>query len=237
MNSAAQALAGHDEKRFLAAFDPAMKGYRELAANVHALLRDADAQASIRISAGQMQWTLDIAAHDSSAGETRRQVTVKYAAKENGGKLRIASFEPVSLFAPPNGREAWEAISEVARDLQVASSYADPQQANRAPAPIDLSGLLGGFDREMPGYAQLETDLIALTSAWLVEPALQLTSNQGGDSRRSLEIDWSMTLTNPLNQGNSIRKRETVKCTLEKRGKRWLIVSFTPLNLFAPPRV
>jgi hypothetical protein len=231
LDSAAEALRNHDEKQFLAAFDPAMRGYRELAANVHGLLRDAEVQAFIEISDGQMNWTLDIAAHDSSAGETRRQVKAMYTTGRSSGKFRIASFEPVSLFAPPHGREAWDAISGVARDLQLASRYADGRQENNLP------NLLGRFDRAMPGYAQLETALTALTSIWLVEPELQLTGNEGGDDRRSLEIDWTMTLTDPLNAGKSLRQRDTVKCVVEKRGKKWIVVSFAPLELFAPPRL
>ena len=42
LNSAAEALRNHNEDQFLSAFDPAMKGYRELRANIHGLLRDAD---------------------------------------------------------------------------------------------------------------------------------------------------------------------------------------------------
>jgi len=249
VNSAAEALRNHDEKQFLAAFDPAMKGYRELAANVHGLLRDADAQASIEISSGEissgqisstgisgagtlsgeMNWTLDIAAHDLSAGATRRQAKIMYRAERSGGKLRIVSFEPVSLFAVPHGREAWDAVSGTAMDLQMASRRAEGREDN------DLPSLLGRFDRAMAGYAQLEADLKALTSIWVVEPALQLASNEGSDDRRSLEIDWVMTLTSPLDGGRSLRKEETVKCVVEKRGKRWLIVAFTPLEILAPP--
>jgi hypothetical protein len=229
VNSAAEALRNHDGERFLAAFDPTMKGYRELAANVRGLLRDADVQASIEILDGQMNWTLDIAAHDLSAGVTRRQVKVSYRAERSGGKLRIASFEPLTLFAPPHGREAWDAISGVAMDLQLASRHADGREEN------DLPNLFARFDRAMAGYPQLEANLTGLTSIWLVEPGIQLTANEGSDDRRSLEIDWTMTLTNPLDQGRSLRKEETVKCTVEKRGKRWLIVAFTPLELFAPP--
>jgi len=236
VNSAAGALGNHDEKQFLAAFNPAMKGYRELAANIHGLLRDAEVQASIDIAPGQMNWTLDIVAHDSSAGETKRQVKATYTTEKNSGKLRIASFEPVALFAPPHGREAWDAISGVAKDLQVASSYADVQAATPLRAPVDLPSLFGRFDRAMPGYGQLEANLRALTSIWLVEPALQLTSNEGSDDRRLLEIDWTMTLTEPQNTGNSIRKEAAVKCTVEKRGKQWLVVSLAPLELFAPPQ-
>jgi hypothetical protein len=239
VNSAAEALRNHDDKQFLAAFDPAMKGYRELAANVRGLLRDADVQAAIEISSSeipsseissdQMDWTLDIAAHDLSAGTTRRQAKVMYRAERSGGKLRIASFEPVWLFAPPHGREAWDAVSGVAMDLQIASRRAEGREEN------DLPNLLGRFDHAMAGYGQLEANLKALTSIWVVEPALQLTSNEGGDDRRSLEIDWVMTLTSPLDGGRSLRKEETVKCVVEKRGKRWLIVAFTPLEIFAPP--
>jgi hypothetical protein len=229
VDSAAEALGNHEEKQFLAAFDPAMKGYKELGANVHGLLRDADVQASIEISSDHMDWTLDIAAHDLSAGSTRRQAKVMYRAERSGGKLRIVSFEPASLFAPPHGREAWDAISGAAMDLQLASRRADGREENYLP------NLLARFDRAMVGYAQLEANLQALTSIWLVEPALQLTSNEGADDRRSLEIDWIMTLTNPLDGGRSVRKEETVKCVVEKRGKRWLIVAITPLEFFAPP--
>jgi hypothetical protein len=229
VNSAEEALRNHDDKQFLAAFDPAMKGYRELAAGVRELLRDADVQASIDILSDYMNWSLDIAVHDQSAGSTRRQAKVMYRAERSGGKLRFASFEPVSLFGPPHGREAWDAISGVAMDLQVASRRAEGREENNLP------NLLARFDRAMTGYAQLEANLTALTSIWLVEPAIQLTSNEGDDDRRSLEIDWAMTLTSPLDRGRSLRKEETVKCVIEKRGKRWLIVAFTPLELLAPP--
>jgi len=229
VNSAVRALSNHDAKQFLTAFDPAMKGYRELAAGVTGLLRDADVQASVEILGSQMNWTLDIDAHDLSAGSTRRQAKVTYRAERSGEKLRIVSFEPVTLFSPPHGREAWDAISGVAMDLQLASRSADGREAN------DLPTLLAHFDQAMAGYAQLEANLKALTSIWLVEPALQLSGNEGDDERRSLEIDWAMTLTNPSDGGNSLRKEATVKCVVEKRGKRWLIVSLTPLEFFAPP--
>ena len=178
VNTAAEALRNHEEKQFLGAFDPAMKGYKELAANVHGLLRDADVEASIEISSDYMNWTLDITAHDLSAGSTRRQAKVRYRAERSGGKLRMASFEPVSLFAPPHGREAWDAVSGVAMDLQLASRRAGGREENNLP------NLLARFDRGMAGYAQLEANLTALTSIWLVEPALQLTSNEGSDDRR-----------------------------------------------------
>src|SRR5580704_14008953 len=152
MNSVAEALRNHDNKQFLAAFDPAMKGYRELASNVRGLLRDADVSASIEISSDQMNWTLDITAHDLSAGSTTRQAKVTYRAERSGGKLRIVSFEPVSLFAPPHGREAWDAVSGAAMDLQQASRRAEGREEEYLPS------LLGRFDRAMVGYAQLEAD-------------------------------------------------------------------------------
>jgi hypothetical protein len=236
VNSTAEALRNHDAKQFLAAFDPGMKDYRELAANVRGLLRDADVAASIEILPDRMKWTLEIDAHDASAGATTRRIQAKYTTEENAGKLRIASFEPVSLFGAPHGREAWDAISAFARDLQGASDYADSNRATPLRSPVDLPSLLSRFDPAMPGYERLEADIKALTAAWLLEPALQLTGNEGDDDRRTLDIDWTMTLTDPQNSGTSVRKRETVKCVVEKRGKPWLIVSMAPLELFAPPK-
>jgi hypothetical protein len=242
VNLAAAALSNHDDERFMTAFDPAMKGRRELAAGVHALLRDADVQARVEILAERMNWTLEITAHDASAGVTNRRGEVRYSAAQSGGKLRIVSFEAGTLFAQPHGREAWDAISGVAQDMQLASRYADGEQTAGLAGPIDLPRLLERFDHAMPGYEQFAANLRALTSSWIVEPELQLTGNEGDDERRSLDIDWSMMLTDPANKGGAVRKQQTVKCTVAlvdrpgKGGKQWLIVSLAPLEFFAPPQ-
>jgi hypothetical protein len=229
LNAAAGALRERSEEQFLAVFDPAMKSYRELRANIHQLLRDADVEASIGIAPTQLDWSLEITARDLSAGVTHRKGKAIYTTRRVGGNLRIASFEPVALFAPPHGREAWDAVSGLAADLQLASRAADGREEN------DIPNVLSRFDPAMAEYSEVEVNVRGLASAWLVEPALQLTSNEGDDDRRSLEIDWVMTLTNPLDNGRSLRKEETVKCVIAKRGKKWLIVSFAPLTLLGPP--
>jgi hypothetical protein len=188
-------------------------------------------EASIEIAPTQLDWTLEITAHDLSAGTTHRRARTIYTTSRSSGKLHIASFEPAALFAPPHGREAWDAISGVARDLQVASRSAEGRHEN------DLPALLSRFDHGMAAYPQLEINLKALTSIWVVEPALQLANNEGDDDRRALEIDWSLMLTNPQDGGRSIHKQETVKCVVEKRGKQWLVVSLAPLEFFAPPQL
>ena len=70
VNTAAEALRNHEEKQFLGAFDPAMKGYKELAANVHGLLRDAD-------GLGQAKRGLDALAAAMPKGLFRRAVEAR----------------------------------------------------------------------------------------------------------------------------------------------------------------
>jgi hypothetical protein len=101
LNAAAGALRERSEEHFLAVFDPAMKSYRELRANIHQLLRDADVEANIGIAPTELNWSLEITAHDLAAGVTHRKGKAAYTTRRIGGNLRIASFEPVALFAPP----------------------------------------------------------------------------------------------------------------------------------------
>jgi hypothetical protein len=229
LNAAAGALRDRSEEQFLAAFDPAMKNYRQLRANIHQLLRDADVEANIGIASTELDWSLEITAHDLAAGVTHRKGKATYTTRRIGENLRIASFEPISLFGPPHGREAWDAVSELAADLQLASRAAEGREENNIP------NVLSRFDPATAEYPEVEVNVRGLASTWVIEPALQLTSNEGDDERRSLEIDWAMTLTNPVDKGRSLRKEETVKCVIAKRGKKWLIVSFAPLALLGPP--
>jgi hypothetical protein len=95
---------------------------------------------------------------------------------------------------------------------------------------------LEAFDPAMPGYEKLRDAVTALLGAADIECSIEVTGNQGDDASRVLELDWILRIDSRQPGAGSIRRQETVKCSLRKTGKKWRIVAFEPIELFAPPK-
>ncbi|HUI76876.1 MAG TPA: hypothetical protein VLY24_03145 [Bryobacteraceae bacterium] len=99
----------------------------------------------------------------------------------------------------------------------------------------DAGQFMKNFDRSMPGYEMLATNVEALVLQQDVQSSIEILSAEGTDTKRMLELDWFLQFVEPGPGGDTTRRREQVKCTLARQGKRWLITSLEPLSLFAPP--
>ena len=95
---------------------------------------------------------------------------------------------------------------------------------------------LEAFDPSLPGFDKLQSDVRALIDAAELTCSLGILSNEGGDAERTLSVDWILQLAPKGDNPVSMRRQKTVKCRLRKVGKKWRIVEFEPLELFAPPR-
>ena len=95
---------------------------------------------------------------------------------------------------------------------------------------------LEAFDAAMPGYEKLSAAVTALVSGAEIECSIEVTSNQGDDASRALELDWILRIDSRERGAGSVRRQETVKCSLRKTGKKWRIVAFEPLDFFALPK-
>jgi hypothetical protein len=85
---------------------------------------------------------------------------------------------------------------------------------------------LDDFDKSMPGYRALSDQIEAMVAAGEVSTTIDFVNSEGNDQKRTLDLDW-------LLQCEGQRpKREVVKCTIEKRGKKWKITSIAPLEFF-----
>jgi hypothetical protein len=94
---------------------------------------------------------------------------------------------------------------------------------------------LDAFDNSMPGYNRLRESVVGLTSQADVGCNIQITSNDGDDRERSLTLDWILTYERKQDSPGDTRREKIVKCRLKKEGKKWRIVAFEPLDLFASP--
>jgi hypothetical protein len=94
---------------------------------------------------------------------------------------------------------------------------------------------LDAFDKGMPDFDKLRYNVVGLTSQADVGCNIEITSNEGDDTERTMTLDWILTIENKDDSPGATRRQKTVKCGLKKTGKKWRIVSFEPLDLFASP--
>ncbi len=213
-NALANRLHAGDAKAAAALFDPAMHGFASLNADLQRLLAASEVNLSFDVKAGV--WIIDITSRDLTSGITHRQEKVAIVVKDG----LIHSLEPATFLAPPVGREPWDLLFAFAVQLQ-----------NEAAAPS-----LEQFDRATPGFEDLKTAVNALWTRFEIEPSLSLISNEGGDTERTLQVAWILTLKNRQDTVDSTTRERTVICHIEKKAKSWRIVSFSPADLFEMPR-
>jgi hypothetical protein len=99
-------------------------------------------------------------------------------------------------------------------------------------------GFLDHVDHAMPDYRKLEQNILALTADNEIEATIDILKQEGDDLTQSLELDWYLQIRAWEQNGPLERRRQTVKCRLERgKKKKWKIVSIQPIALFAPPAI
>lgn len=93
---------------------------------------------------------------------------------------------------------------------------------------------LDAFDPALPGFDKLRDDVAGLTSEADLGCNIEVRSNEGDDTERTLTLDWILEIEHKDASPGVTRRQKTVKCQLKKTGKRWRIVAFDPLDLFVP---
>ncbi len=107
--------------------------------------------------------------------------------------------------------------------------------AAEALANDDVSAFLDQYDRNMPAYAALRTNVEALLNGNQVISTVVTVSDEGDDRKRSLELDWLLALNEK--HDSDVRKetrRGIIKIRVERQGKRWKIVALEPVDFFRP---
>ena len=85
---------------------------------------------------------------------------------------------------------------------------------------------LGHFDKSMPGYSEFADQVENMVGAGSVSTNIDFINTEGNDRKRTLDLDWVLQCEgqNP--------KRAVIKCTIEKRGKKWKVTSIAPIDFF-----
>lgn len=94
---------------------------------------------------------------------------------------------------------------------------------------------LDRVDHRMPDYQTLERNILALTAQNEVLSSVERLKDEGDENTRNLELDWFLQIRSRETNGGIERRRQTVKCGIERQKKKWKVMSLAPVSLFAPP--
>lgn len=92
------------------------------------------------------------------------------------------------------------------------------------------------FDRTMPGYEGLRTEIAALLAQSQVKSSIELLSEEGDDQARAVELDWFLEIVGQQDSPTVTRRRERIQCRVVKLRKKWRITALGPISFFAPPK-
>jgi hypothetical protein len=129
----------------------------------------------------------------------------------------------ILLAAGLNAADPPRDVVEFFQDVTLALANAHPSKPTE---PITASEFLNKFDSNMPDYAQLHDNVEDLVSHSQVGSIVEFVTDEGDDKKRTLEIDWVLEIQ------DQPARRQVLKCTIERRGKKWKIVSLAPVDFF-----
>ena len=94
---------------------------------------------------------------------------------------------------------------------------------------------LDHVDHSMPDFEKLQRDIVALVEQNEVVAAIDVIEDKGDDQTRAVQVDWLLQIRSREETGTLVRRREIVKCRLQRAKKKWRVASFDPISFFALP--
>ena len=133
--------------------------------------------------------------------------------------LYLAILLATGLSGADPPRDVIEFFQDVTRAL--ADAHTDDTTL-----PVSAAGFLEHFDPDMPGYAQLRENVEDLVSHTSVSSAVEFVTDEGDDNKRTLDLDWVLEIPDQR------PRRQVLKCTIERRGKKWKFTALALVEFF-----
>ena len=123
------------------------------------------------------------------------------------------------------GADSEQQVFEVFTDLASALSEGN------------AGGFLDHFHSSMPRYEEFRAAVTGLVTQAEVASSIDFLRNEGNDAVRNVEVDWFLQIKQRHDTEAVTRRREIVKCRVEKAGRKWKVFTLEPQALFAPVTV
>jgi hypothetical protein len=102
---------------------------------------------------------------------------------------------------------------------------------------VNAPRFMDAFDKDIPDYSQIKAGVTALLSQADVTSSVEPLSDEGDDSKRTIDLDWYLEIKSLLPDGPLVRRREVVHCELRREKKHWKIVALKPIDFFGPAKL
>jgi hypothetical protein len=99
----------------------------------------------------------------------------------------------------------------------------------------DAETFLRAIDPAMPDYGRFADNVRALAAQNDLSSSIEIAKQEGSDTVQVVELDWLMEIRGKDQNHILVRRQSTVNCRLERRGRKWRVVSVDPPGFFAPP--
>ena len=134
-----------------------------------------------------------------------------------------------SIFALVAGLAVWAAADPAAETWDVVATMA------AALAEPNDAAFMKPISKSLEQHDLIHRQVRALVQTNNVVSSVSPLSNEGDEKQRTVEVDWYLEIQ-PQTAGAAVaQRRESVKLTLVKTGKRWMITALTPIAFFAAP--
>jgi hypothetical protein len=118
--------------------------------------------------------------------------------------------------------------SDVVDFFRGVASTLDQAHSDDPNFPTDARPFLDKFDPRMPGFAAFRDEIEAVVAAGHVGSVIDFVTDEGDDQRRTLQLDWLLHIEDQQ------PRRQILKCTIERQGKKWKITALEPIDFFKP---
>jgi hypothetical protein len=135
--------------------------------------------------------------------------------------IAVLMLAVLALEDPP--KDVIDFFRSVAATLADADRDVNTKERSR---PRRATEFLDHFDKSMPGYAEFSGQIEEMVGAGEVGTTIDFVNTEGNDRKMTLDLDWLLEC-----EGQR-PKRAVIKCTIEKRGKKWKITSIAPIDFF-----
>lgn len=134
-------------------------------------------------------------------------------------KLAAVAALAMQFAFADSAAETWDVVATM------AAALAEPNDA----------GFMKPIAKSFDQHDKVERQVRALVLANSITSSVSTLANEGDDKQRTLEVDWYLEIQPQSAGASALQRRESVKLTLIKTGKRWMVTSLEPIAFFAPP--
>jgi hypothetical protein len=101
----------------------------------------------------------------------------------------------------------------------------------------NVQDALTNVSKSLHDYDIFARNLRALLQQNDVTSSISPVSNEGDDQKRVLQLDWYLEIRSKSGELGLVRRRENVRCTVERSPKKkWMLTAIEPSRLFEPPQ-